>query len=527
MKQTLLYSIKNSSDEKVAQWGKIYDLKTSNNLEYVAIVVKIDNGSVNNKFLWTNIPNCIQNDKLYKSISGITFSPDNNRLMYRIATGKKHYVICGSEKFGPYDEIYTMIFSPDSKSHAFIARIGTDYHVIYNGKISKPYAFINNNPTFSPDSKRFLYIAAYNRERAYSSTYSLEVLTLVDRASKTNKYINSLTIKSNVINFLISPDSSRIATITEAVKENGDRNQIYISDNINFEPVDETTNSSINVINNNIYSSVNNLIFSPDSKHCLYSAKNNDGRGFIICDNVTVKTYDHDPTIIFIGFIDGSGPKSKAIYVVEDMCHKFVTYDVDSKEFKEIDYDYIFSTAVAISPDNKKVVYLASFNYQHYVICGDILIKLPYSSADNIKFSPNSRYLTYSTKIKGSEYIFVYDLESKCYKRYGPLNCVYNLMIFDDGNISFITHGDNQYNCYIKYKDVINGPYLSIYSIGCNILKDDTLMYLINGPDLHHFCLMVGPDQIGPYHSLKTFTSSNLNKFIYLKNNRECWKCIV
>jgi len=65
------------------------------------------------------------NDKYgpYDKIGKLQFSPDGKTLAYRVKIDDKWYVISGNDKYGPYDYLEYLQFSPDGKNLAYKVKI--------------------------------------------------------------------------------------------------------------------------------------------------------------------------------------------------------------------------------------------------------------------------------------------------------------------------------------------------------------------------------------------------------------------
>jgi hypothetical protein len=111
-------------------------------------------------------------------IEHLTFSPDGNKLAYRVKErmGVEYFVLHGGPEFDDYDAQRDFEFSPDSKHYAFLgARSGATYFVV-DGKANLKSmngmggGFRSDYFTFSPDSERWAYIS--ERERSHYAVIS-------------------------------------------------------------------------------------------------------------------------------------------------------------------------------------------------------------------------------------------------------------------------------------------------------------------------------------------------------------------
>jgi hypothetical protein len=85
---------------------------------------------------------------------GLVFSPDSNRLAFCVwISDKKMAVVVDGEKGPAFDAIssFGILFSPDSRNTAYVARKSGRWHVVVNDKISEGYEAIGNRGLkFSP-----------------------------------------------------------------------------------------------------------------------------------------------------------------------------------------------------------------------------------------------------------------------------------------------------------------------------------------------------------------------------------------
>jgi len=96
----------------------------------------------------------------YRSVHGLTFSPDSKHVAY---VADFRVVVDGVEG-KQYNNIESPIFSPDSKRVAYAATSGNKQLVVVNGVEGKAYGDFSGGTAvkgiiFSPDSKRVAYAA--------------------------------------------------------------------------------------------------------------------------------------------------------------------------------------------------------------------------------------------------------------------------------------------------------------------------------------------------------------------------------
>ena len=101
-------------------------------------------------------------DKPYRYVSNITFSPNSTKLAYVAHNAidgnakAKSFVIQNGVAGKAYDEIDDLVFSPDSKSLAYVARKNIKMFVVVNGKESKPYEYVIAKGTYERNFQKIL-----------------------------------------------------------------------------------------------------------------------------------------------------------------------------------------------------------------------------------------------------------------------------------------------------------------------------------------------------------------------------------
>lgn len=119
----------------------------------VAYTVQVDNK-------WSAVIDGKESPR-YDYVSGITFSPDGKTVFYAVRSGEKTVIYENGQVNKKYAGL--PLFSPDGKRTAYIetrknSSIRTDQYVVVDGKEGKPYRSVYGF-VFSPDSKTFAYIA--------------------------------------------------------------------------------------------------------------------------------------------------------------------------------------------------------------------------------------------------------------------------------------------------------------------------------------------------------------------------------
>jgi len=94
----------------------------------------------------------------YKTINDVIFSPNSEHVLFWAEQyGGLKYVVLDNSKRIRVDEIYELIFSPDSKKIAFSARLGDKWYAFLNGKKGPAFDQVLDIK-FSLDSKNFCYL---------------------------------------------------------------------------------------------------------------------------------------------------------------------------------------------------------------------------------------------------------------------------------------------------------------------------------------------------------------------------------
>lgn len=97
----------------------------------------------------------------YEFIGNIIFSPNDERYAYLVRNKEKAYVVVDGKQSEIFDDVFdvSLQFSPDSENYAFIAKNENKCYMIINGKRSEAYDNIEVfSFKFSSDSKNYLYI---------------------------------------------------------------------------------------------------------------------------------------------------------------------------------------------------------------------------------------------------------------------------------------------------------------------------------------------------------------------------------
>ena len=95
------------------------------------------------------------------------FSPDSSLMAFTRIDGEKFRNVIGDTPGPLFDQVSTVIFSPDSRHYAYIAvertSEGVRMRIIHDGIVNDAYDMIDR-PFFSPDSKKLAYRVMDNRK---------------------------------------------------------------------------------------------------------------------------------------------------------------------------------------------------------------------------------------------------------------------------------------------------------------------------------------------------------------------------
>lgn len=92
----------------------------------------------------------------------VLFSPDSKHHAFVAGNDGKMFIVYDWKAGPQYDEVRRPQFSPDLKTFAYIAEKDDETFVVINGKEGKHYDGLYTIPFFSPDSRRYLYLTNNN-----------------------------------------------------------------------------------------------------------------------------------------------------------------------------------------------------------------------------------------------------------------------------------------------------------------------------------------------------------------------------
>lgn len=112
-------------------------------------------------------------------IDHLTISPDGRRVAYSVRQNdRRRMVVDGNEGMG-FEDVWLPAFSPDSRHITYIAQKNGKSHIVVDDRISaEGYDSYNDNPVFSGDSSRVIYIISgeYGKARIVVSDLALRTL---------------------------------------------------------------------------------------------------------------------------------------------------------------------------------------------------------------------------------------------------------------------------------------------------------------------------------------------------------------
>jgi len=369
----------------------------------------------------------------------IVFSPDGRKVAYMAKEGGKWFVVVNNKTGKDYDSVgdltSTPIFSPDSKMVAYTVREGEKNFVVINEEEGKAYGWIFDI-IFSPDSKKLAYAATGPKEK--------EAFLVVGEKEGKNYDL--------VFSPVFSSDSQNLAYVAaESPQIAGDI--MYYEKN--FVVVNDKEGKNYEVIPMNFPTS---LVFSPDGKKIAYEVQQNH-EGFIVLNGIEDGTYKEygpydwvmwDPPLVFspdskhFAFTGKNKEGNKRAFVVidgkENKAYNQVGVPVFSPDNTKLAYAaYIYIPNASkwfmvinekegkayediiggpvFSPDSKQLGYIALENKKYFVVISD-------SGGENYKeserydltslpvFSPNSKNFAYIVRKEGKWQVVVNGKES-------------------------------------------------------------------------------------------------------------------
>ena len=99
-----------------------------------------------------------QQQNEYDEVSSLVSSPNGQRWAYAARAGEKRFMVIDGQEQTRYDEVGSLVFSPNEQRWAYAARAGTERYVVVDGQEQTRYDRIElPSLVFSPDSQRLAY----------------------------------------------------------------------------------------------------------------------------------------------------------------------------------------------------------------------------------------------------------------------------------------------------------------------------------------------------------------------------------
>jgi hypothetical protein len=291
----------------------------------------------------------------------------NSQPIYQIALREKDWFLLenGKEKRLPYENISNFAYTPDDKNIAFIASKEGKQFLILNGREKEiPYDMVLPSLTFSPDGNHLAYVAKKDGQ----------TLVIIDE-NVVKVYTN---IEFDTGTFVFSPDSKHFAY--QAYYKTF-RDHFIVLDGNELKPKELI----------NCCQSIGwGPFFTSDSKHVIYTVKDNNGREFVVRDEKVISSKSYFD-IVWLNI----SPTDEVVYVAKPEADQKEVLIIGEKE-TQINYEII--SIPTFSPDGKHLAYVISREGKNYIIVDDKESKgydrilPPFYS---LYFSSDSQYLGY------------------------------------------------------------------------------------------------------------------------------------
>jgi len=231
----------------------------------------------------------------YDEIGTVLFSPNGRRVAYAAKADGQWYVVVDSKKSKAYDGVAKICFSPDSERVGYIAWKGATRLVVINNEQVGQFSEVGaEGLVFSPDSKRFALAATLNNrqtavidgtptgffDKCDNIVFSPDSQHVAFRSAQAGKQLVVVDTKhskeyegvgTNTI--LFSPDGSRLAFGAVV----GRNKQVVV--------LDSAEGASYEGVGSR-------MVFSPDSRHLACVVSQNGGtRRSVVIDGIEGKGY--------------------------------------------------------------------------------------------------------------------------------------------------------------------------------------------------------------------------------------------
>lgn len=252
-------------------------------------------------------------ENIYDEVRWFSWSADSQRYSYWAKKDSKEVWVLDGKELSPHDKVGSFVFSPSGEGYAYsYQKSNGSWVVVVSGQESSQYQRVDSTPIFSPDGKRVAYMAqkddfwyvivdgqqqAQGYRRIGEIVFSLDGKELAYVAYDEN-YKRLLVLNGkpgkvydNIQRVTFAPDSRLVYQVTQ-------NNKLLMSDNgkmtefsgFLFAPVfspdgnhmaysiSDDFNRSYKIVldgqKGKGYSNPGKILFSPDSKHLIYSEWN-------------------------------------------------------------------------------------------------------------------------------------------------------------------------------------------------------------------------------------------------------------
>ena len=347
--------------------------------------------------------------RTYDAVSGITFSPDAQRLAYAAMRRHKWFVLCDELEYEPWDDIgkTSPILSPDSKHIAYTARRASEWFVVVDGRtVGGPYeGFSPGGIVFSPDSQRRVCVIKKG------------VLWVAVISGKEHEAFPTIMTRS----WSFSPNSEKVAYVAGVSgKRKGDAFVGEASVVINGE-IQQLWNHDETSKRDGLSHEV---CFSPDSKRVVYTVTQ-DGKSFFVIDGDPQRAYDgcvsgwaNNPLSSKFPEYEKALWRSDAIVFSADSQHYAYAVAAEGQHLLIYDgqergrHQAILNSPPVFSHDSKRLVYGAEKGSKQFMVV-DWTAMEPYDGLPPIAaaFSVDSEHIAY-VAVSGADYLLVVDSRS-------------------------------------------------------------------------------------------------------------------
>ncbi|MGA2639699.1 MAG: hypothetical protein ABSG21_02200 [Spirochaetia bacterium] len=344
----------------------------------------------------------------------IVFSPDSKRIAYIAKQNGKQFAVINGIEGKKYDEVSTPIFSPNSKRIAYLAlQDEREFVIIDNEEVDSIgiLGFQTSPPIFSPDSKQYIYIVTFIPSNNGQ---------VVINGKRGKEYDGDVYGR---IFPVFSPGGKRMAFAVSREEK-----RVMIVDGIEGK----------------MYDYVSSPIFSPDGKKVAYIAYTEEGtlivdgkekkkyEAVVVVNGKEGKQYDDIGNLIF----SPDGNRLAYIAFTEEG-NKIVVDDKEGKQYEDLN-------SLIFSPDSKRVAFNAFKEVGSMIVNGkeekeykafavvDDKEGEQYHGIGTLVFSPDSKRIAYLAVEEKSAFIIIDDKASKQYDSIAGQTD--RQFIFDDSN---------------------------------------------------------------------------------------------